>query len=143
MDNHHKAHYGIAGALALALGYGAAQLHGAASVADLPPSYRLSAGSLAAVPFGAHDYVVYVAPGSGEAPYAISRAIRGAGGGARTEPDMIPHEGVWVAPDTPEGRALADAISKAIGEPVAVGNYEAGEKAYGTPFQIGVGTPKH
>jgi hypothetical protein len=91
----------------------------------------------AGIPFGKHPYTIYIAEGAGELPYALEAMIEKSGDEAKTDSDIIPHEGIWVSPDTPDGHAVADAISKAIGEPVKVGNADGGA------YEIGVGRPTH
>lgn len=136
MDAHHKINYALTAALAGCVGYGGWALRSTPSRDELPPTYQVSTGQLRALPLGKHDYTVFVASGSGDLPYALSDAIEAQGGSAKTESDMLPHEGVWISPDTDEGRVLAAALSKAIGEPIKVGNADGGA------FEIGVGYPQ-
>ena len=139
MDSHHIAHYGISAVFAVAIGLSSVALY---KINDgLSPVYHVSASDLAKVPFGKHDFTIYGAPGSGRAPAAFADAVMAAGGRAKVEIDIAAHSGIWVAPDNDEGQAIAKAISKAIGEPVQVGNFADGERVYGSAFQIGVGAP--
>lgn len=142
MDNHDKAHYGIAALLLCGLGYGGAQLHKTASLSDVPPEYHFTASDIDASPFKGQDVLVFAAPAAGEAPYMMADAITKAGGHAKVEMDSLSHEGIWVAPDNADGHAMGDRLSKAIGEPVSVGNFAAGEQAYHTAYFIGVGVPR-
>jgi hypothetical protein len=138
MDRHDIAHYTIAGALAAGLGYGGFQL---SRVPPGPPAWHPKA-ALAAETFGHHDWTVYALPGSGALPGEIADIIRADGHRARVEPAMNSYAGIWLAPATPEGKRIAADLSAALGVDITVDNYEAGEKTYGTPYQIGVGTPK-
>jgi hypothetical protein len=137
MDSHDMAHYGLAALLAGAIGYGGYQ-----SRAELPERYRLDGVEQAVKPFAGQRVIVFAAPGSASAPRAIAGAIKAAGGEPKVEMDSLAHEGMWVSPDTPEGRDVAKSLSDMIGETVAVGNYPQGEQAYHTAYFIGVGTPK-
>jgi hypothetical protein len=137
MDRH-DVHYAISAALAAGLVYGGVKLH------QMPPASLAwhSKAVLTAEMFGRHDWTIYALPGSGALPEEIAAVIRGDGRKATIEPAMNSYSGIWLAPATPEGRHIAGLLSDALGVPIAVDDYEAGEKAYGTPYQIGVGTPK-
>jgi hypothetical protein len=147
----HTAMIGVlATVLAGAIGAGGLELHnmpkpvklsyGAASA-----SYALSASQFDTIPFGKHAYLIFAAPNSGDAPDAFADAIERAGGSTKIEGEVAPREGIALSPDTPEGHAIADAISKAIGEPVIVGNdnYNDGKPIIGGQgaFEINIGHP--
>jgi hypothetical protein len=138
MDRHDVAHYTIAAALAAGLGYGGVALH------QMPPAPALwrTPSTLTAQMLGHHDWTIYALPGSGALPKEIAEVIRADGHKATVEPAMNSYSGIWLAPATPEGKSIAGALSTAFGVTIAVNDYPVGEKAYGTPYQIGVGTPK-
>jgi hypothetical protein len=138
MDRHDIAHYALAGALAAGLGYGGVQL---ARLPSAPLAWHPRA-TLTAEMFGRHDWTVYALPGSGALPEEIANVIRADGHKATVEPAMNSYSGIWLAPATPEGKRIAAALSAALGVTIAVDDYPAGETAYGTAYQIGVGTPK-
>lgn len=134
MDTHDKAHYALAAVLAGAIG--AAGFLGKKEIQGIKPEgYTFSVSDVAALPFGHHPYSVFPASGSGSLPESLASAIEGAGNTVKVEGDLIPHAGIWVSPDTDEGKTLADAISHLVGEPVKVGNADNGA------FEIGVGHP--
>jgi hypothetical protein len=138
MDRHDVAHYTIAAALAVGLGYGGLQLR------QMPPAPVLwrTPATLTAETLGHHDWTIYALPGSGALPNEIAAIIRADGHKATVESAMNSYVGVWLAPATPEGKRIAAALSASLGVAVTVDDYPAGEKAYGTPYQIGVGAPK-
>ena len=142
MTNIHdpKVHTIAIGLIAATMSYGAVQLHNVERPkiiysAPARTSYTFTEDQLEAIPFGHHDYTIYEASNSGETPYAVADYIRRLGNNVAVEGDVLPHTGIWVSPDTPEGHAVADAISKIIGEPVKVGNDNNGA------FEIGIGHP--
>lgn len=134
MDNHHKAHYALAAVIATAVG-GMGYLGHRELQKIKPEGYSYTTSDLASLPFGHHQYAVFPASGSGSLPEALASAIEGAGNTVRVEGDLLPHPGIWVSPDTDEGKALADALSKLVNEPVKVGNADGGA------FEIGIGRP--
>ena len=95
-------------------------------------------GAFASTPFTSRAYVVYASPGAEATAKNIAASIRLHGGKARVETDSNAHVGAWVAPSGPESEAIAWAIKPMFGT-VIVDDYKVGEKAYGTPYQIGVG----
>lgn len=96
----------------------------------------VSADDLKAIPFGPHKYVVLKVPGSGRLADTLKSVI---GNGSIVEQTLYAGEGVWVSPDTPEGHAVANALSAIIHEPVTVENQKPIEDAYKTPYAISVG----
>ena len=134
MDRHDVAHYGIA-ALLIA-GLGALAQH----VRTVEPSqWGIPAKAALTEALKGHDWTIYAAPGSGELPDALASAVTE--GHARIEQDMLPHPGLWLSPKSPEGEKVAASLGAALGVDVKVGDFSQGEKAYGTPWQIGVGSP--
>jgi hypothetical protein len=134
MDIHDKVHYALAAVLAGTIG--AVSFLGTREIQKIKPEgYNFSASDVASLPFGHHAYSVFPASGSGPLPESLASAIESAGNTVKIEGDLLPHAGIWVSPDTDEGKALADAISKLVGEPVKVGNADGGA------FEIGVGQP--
>lgn len=135
MDGHHAAHYGIAALLAASVG--TIGLH---SLKTPVQGYDLSADA-PGLAFGKHSYIVYSAPGSLSAASALAASIRAHGGTAKIEMDSNEHLGLWIAPKGDESEKIASALAKDIPEGITVDDYDAGAKAYGTPYQIGVGIP--
>lgn len=134
MDNHDKAHYALAAVIACAVGAGG--FLGQQEIQRIKPEgYAFSVNDVASLPFGHHPYSVFPATGSGSLPESLATAIENAGNTVKVEGDLLPHAGIWISPDTDEGKALADALSKIVGEPVKVGNADNGA------FEIGVGHP--
>lgn len=134
MDAHDKAHYALSAMLAAAMG--AVGYFGHAEIQSIKPEgYAFSVRDVAALPFGHHPYAVFPSSGSGSLPESLATGIEDAGNTVKVEGDLLPHAGIWVSPDTDEGRTLADAISHLVGEPVKVGNADNGA------FEIGVGHP--
>lgn len=134
MDNHHKVHYALATVLVGAVG--SVGYFGQKEIQSIKPEgYAFTASDVASLPFGHHPYSVFPATGSGSLPESLAAAIENAGNTVKVEGDLLPHAGIWISPDTDEGKALADALSKVVGEPVKVGNADNGA------FEIGVGHP--
>ena len=129
MDLHNVAHYGIAAVLAGGLAFTQLPKHDPWTAAGVPPDA-----------LGKHEWVIYAQPGSGEMPNELAALANAGGGHARIESASNAYVGVWVAPDNEEGHRVADALSKALGVTVVVDNYELGAQAYGTPYQIGIGS---
>lgn len=122
---------GLLGIVALA-GFGGEKI----SSLPLPAAYSISDEALGALPFGTHDYTIFAGTGSGKFPARLAAAIRKSGDAVQMQDALfMSHSGVAVSPDTPEGHALADAMSKAIDEPVTVANSDGGA------FEIGIGPP--
>lgn len=138
MDRHDVAHYTIAAALMAGLGYGGVQLQ---QMPTAPALWR-TPSTLTAQMLGHHDWTIYALPGSGALPNEIADVIRADGHKATVAPAMNSYSGIWLAPASPEGKRMAADLSAAFGITIAVDDYPAGEKAYGTAYQIGVGAPK-
>lgn len=142
MDNHHKVHYittaALVGGLFSVWGSIGHLTSIQSRVDDAHATYKIDQATLDAIPFGrGRDYTIFISPTSGDFPYFLEDAIARAGDSVKTDGDLLIHDGIWVSPDTAEGHAIADAISKAIGEPVKVGDADNGA------FEIGVGHPMH
>lgn len=136
MNIHNPRHHTIAIGV-LGAGLVGSMIYGLIRVDQLPltPVYSISQGDVDKLPFGQHPYAVFGADGAGRLPQELVAALRKAGDAARYDDDLLPHAGIWVSPDTPEGHDLADAISHLIGEPVKVGNADGGA------YEIGIGRP--
>jgi hypothetical protein len=129
MDVHRKVLYGLIGLTTVGIAW--------LGYREMPTDDP----SFSTIPFGAHAYVVYAAPGALREANAIAKAIRAHGGMVTLDNDLNEHVGLWVAPKGDESQRIADALNKITNETVVVDDYEPGAKAYGTPYQIGVGVP--
>lgn len=131
---HHTVAIGVLGAAVVG-----SVLYGVMRLDRLPavPVYAASESVIDALPFGKRDYVIFQASGAGKLPGELAAAIRKAGDAVQVQDAlMMAHAGVVMSPDTPEVHALADALSKAINEPVTVAPGAAGDAV-----QIGIGPP--
>jgi hypothetical protein len=139
MDNHDPVHYGLHGLAAIALAGVMFGLSGKPSVDQVSAVYHADPVALSAIPFEKTGYRVLAGPGSGAFPYLLADAIREKGGSAVEEAALDGHEGIWLSPDTPASHAIADALSKIIGDPVGVINdRDRSEIVVGFPFHKAV-----
>ena len=152
MDSHDIKHLALAALGAAAIGY--TQLPSRASP-EAWPTPIFTPGEL-----GHHHWVIYAQPGSGALPAALKADIDADNVGqkptrsllmasidslktiaeAKLEPATNSFVGIWMAPNTPEVRTMADALGTSLGVKIVVDNFELGEMAYGTPYQIGIGS---
>lgn len=122
MDAHDKAHYGIAGVVALlAAGAGGLAWHANERPAT-PPVWSFANGNASdkfviALKGGTPRSVrIACAADCGDLPEALGRAFDAAGWSSQSEAVIGVPAGLVVSPNTPEGQALAKLVGEATGE---------------------------